>query len=145
MRRKRFQHQASNLTHMFCGWQIHGDWEELTRMGSGELEIDVLTGDCRHDGLSLPSLGIAGVLRTWLEGDLQGSGIPRESVDQALLVVDFVTRESDTQRDPNTEFPGAEPPFVHCDLVLRSLLVSGLDRYEATREDALEWPKGSAR
>ena len=44
MRRKRLQHAADNLCQMFCGWQQASSKHRLVELGSGSLEIDVLSG-----------------------------------------------------------------------------------------------------
>lgn len=43
MRRKRLQHAADTLCHMFCGWRLVNSYQELERLGSGTLLIDALT------------------------------------------------------------------------------------------------------
>jgi hypothetical protein len=59
MRRKRLQHVADTLCHIFCGWETFLDYNELVNLGNGCLRIDALSGQCVFDQSSIEPLKIA--------------------------------------------------------------------------------------
>ena len=70
---------------MFCGWRLINCKAELVKLGSGELEIDALSGDCFFEGRPIPELSIAVELREWLKEDLGAHRIPIEALSRARL------------------------------------------------------------
>lgn len=90
MGRKRLQHVADTLCHMFRGWQLQEDYEALTSWGKGELEIDALGGTCTRDGTPVRLL-MAGVLQLWVQQDLAEHGIAEAEISDAILRVRFDT------------------------------------------------------
>ena len=107
--------------------------------------IDLLTGECSRDGHAIAPLGIASALKSWFYEDLARHAISEDSVDEALLQVTFRTSETDRQRDQSTAFGDPTPPFIQCELSCQSKIVSGVDCYQSTYNDHLEWPKAMAR
>lgn len=87
MKLKRLKHQSYILCHMFCGWQLYPDWERLTELGDGVLEIDVLSEGCKFNSRKIDKLSIVSVLRNWLLEDLESSGIALTSIESANLTV----------------------------------------------------------
>src|SRR3989442_596680 len=101
MRRKVLKNTAHTLCHMFRGWQLLGDYRTLTELGSGVLEIDVLSGQCYHRASPIPKLSIAEVLRSWLTSDLAQHHIPLEGITEAHLAVEMSIDRHDGQLDHN--------------------------------------------
>src|SRR6185295_20132493 len=85
MRRKRLQHVADTLCHMFCGWELTFDYEELARLGSGTLVIDLISDRCTFNGQAISTLKIVGTLGAWLVKDLTDNKIPAESLRSVNL------------------------------------------------------------
>lgn len=94
MRRKRFKHQAYVLCHMFCGWQLHVDYDRLIGLRGGKLRINVLTKECFFNGSGVKPLSMAGVLNVWFLDDLAANNLTTEDIDEAMLDVEFeVTKD----------------------------------------------------
>ena len=147
MRRKRFQHHADTLCHMFCGWQLHADWAALTRLKSGEIRIDALTGTSHVagvDGAAQAELVMGRVLQSWLAEDCASNAIPIDTITEAMLVV-TVTTEETAEQTTSMRFADPTPPHVQCQLRCHSRVVSGDDVYESQYVDHEEWPKSMAR
>ncbi len=102
---------------MFCGWQLANDFEELNRLSSGSLEIDVKTGDCLFNGKANSKLTMPLVLKDWFLSDLVESNIQLSDIDSAKLQVNFNMNEFGKK--------SGTPPEFNCS----SKLVSGGNTY----------------
>jgi len=144
MRRKVLKNTAFTLCHMFRGWQLLSDYRTLTKLGSGVLEIEVLSGQCYHRAAPIPSLSIAQVLQSWLQDDLARHHIPSEAVKEAHLTVDMTIDQHDGQKDHSQVWAHPTTQFVGCQLVVRSRILTDDATYTAELEDTLEWPLAGA-
>ena len=72
---------------MFCGWRLCGSKRILVELGSGNLEINILTGQCEFQGKPIAQLPIALELVEWMRQDLQTHGIPSALLTRARLSV----------------------------------------------------------
>ena len=89
MRRNRLQHAADTICQMFCGWRLIESKPSLLNLGSGTLEIDAITGQCRFAGETTGQLDIAEEIRAWLRRDLESNEIPIAALTGARLVVEL--------------------------------------------------------
>jgi hypothetical protein len=89
MRRKRLQHAANTICQMFYGWRLIESKPSLVKLGSGTLEIDAITGQCRFEGKTAGQLNIAEEIRAWLQRDLESNEIPIAAVTGARLAVEL--------------------------------------------------------
>lgn len=146
MRRKRFKHHVDIFCDMFCGWRLASSYDRLVELGSGSLEIDVLTERCSKDGVSITPLSIAGELGVWFRDDARAAGIELSSVRVARLRVSLLIEPLTGRRRTNVVFPGREETgYVRCQFDCSALLESEGDRYEAHRQDYQEWPSPFTR
>jgi hypothetical protein len=90
MRRKRLQHVADTLCHMFCGWRLVNSYNDLERLGSGTLHINALNEVCTFDGRLVPTLSIAGELGAWVRADLTAHHIDISEITDASLDAELV-------------------------------------------------------
>ena len=97
MQRKRFKHQAYIFCHMFCGWQLYSDYQRLARWHNGKLTINILNNKCFVNQEPTEPLSIGTALNNWLLNDLRSNNIPLETIDEAVLEVEF-----DVARDPRS-------------------------------------------
>jgi hypothetical protein len=74
---------------MFCGWRLVSSKPSLLALGSGTLEIDAITGQCRFDGKTIDQLTIAEEIRVWLRRDLAANKIPISAITRAHLTVEL--------------------------------------------------------
>lgn len=82
MRNKRLKYHAHTFCHMFCGWQLLHDYKTITELQKGEIVIDILTGDCFHNGKKIKPLAMATVLNSWMNDDLETNNIPLSSIEK---------------------------------------------------------------
>jgi len=149
MRRKRLQHAADNLCQMFCGWQQASSKHRLVELGSGSLEIDVLSGACRFNGAEIERLPIAYVLGDWLGQDLQAHQIPASSIVEATLYArlafDMIPWDAKTT-DSQFFWHGGEPAKAdrmhRCRFECSSVVRTDEARYEGKFGEVEEWPVG---
>jgi hypothetical protein len=149
LKSKRLHHAAQQLGQMFCGWQLHWDKPRLATLGSGVLEIDVLTESCAFDGQPIPPLQIAGVLHRWLLADLARYRIPSEAVRRAVLVARLtLSRIPWEERAGNDQWFGARqqqirtPTLYRCAIACEGTVETGEAVYTGRYDDLEEWPPG---
>jgi len=104
MRRKRFKHQVYVFCHMFCGWQLVNDFEELEKLHSGVIEIDVKNGKCEVDGVTNDKLTMPLVLNDWLLRDMAENDIQLSDIDEAHLTVSFDMKDFGSKNGEGPEF-----------------------------------------
>lgn len=102
---------------MFCGWQLANDFNELARLKSGNLDIDVKTGKCLFNGSANTELTMPLVLNDWFKSDLSEHSIALSDIDIAALNVSFNMNDFGQKK--------GLPPEFHC----VSKLVSGGNGY----------------
>ena len=149
MRRKRLKHNAFILCHMFCGWRLVNCYNRLVALGSGTLEIDALTAECRFNGAPVEPLSIAWELHHWLREDLAAQGLPVEVVRSARLAARLDLSEVAPQArvtqaahfGPRGQHVSG-PTFHRCSIACRSELATDDAVYAAEYEDVEEWPLG---
>jgi hypothetical protein len=78
---------AHDLCQMFCGWRLTDSLPPLTKMGSGRLEIDVLTEGCKFQGNPIPPLPIARELKAAFPNNLKSHKATSEEITRARLLV----------------------------------------------------------
>jgi hypothetical protein len=140
MRRKVLKNTAHTICHMFRGWQLLGDYRTLTELGSGTLEIDVLSGQCQHRASSISRLSIAEVLHSWLLEDLARHHIPLDAIREVSLAVDLTIDRYDGQRNLQQVWAHPTREFVGCELTARSRVLTDEATYTAELQDTIEWP-----
>lgn len=74
---------------MFCGWQLANDFEELTKLNSGVLVIDIKTGKCTSNDMLNTKLTMPLVLNDWFLSDLKENSLNLNEIDVAELIVNF--------------------------------------------------------
>jgi hypothetical protein len=144
MRRKRLKHHVDTLCHMFRGWQLLNDYQTLTELGSGRLEIDFLHETCEHNGRSVSQLSIARAVRAWWLEDLAAHRIPFDDIHEARLTVDLDLAEQEGQRDHSVTWAKSAPIFISCTLRAHSVLRTDEATYSSEYADRLEWPRNWA-
>jgi hypothetical protein len=70
---------------MFCGWRLNGSKAMLVELGSGKLEIDLLTGHCMFQDKPVAQLPIALELVECVKQDLETHRIPAGLLTRAHL------------------------------------------------------------
>ncbi len=79
---------AEDLCRVFLGWKLREDYDALLAIGEGSLRIDLSTGEAWCDGDPLPTLFIAGELRS----EIDKAGLAEGALDAAELEAEFQTR-----------------------------------------------------
>jgi hypothetical protein len=147
LRRKRLQHVADTLCEIFCGWRLANSFAELARLGSGELEINCLTGACRFGDGKIASLAIAQELKAWLDADLAKHSIDPAWLDQAWLRAKIdVTQINRRARTAQTVYLGRDgkpmkpSTLVRCSIACESRVKTETTLYSASKSDVEEFP-----
>jgi len=85
---------AGSLCGVFLGWRLREDFDALVALGEGALRIDLRSAEAWCDGDPIPSLFIAGELRSQLEKGLEDAGLGALELEDAQLDAEFATREA---------------------------------------------------
>ncbi|MBK7403578.1 MAG: hypothetical protein IPJ41_02810 [Phycisphaerales bacterium] len=134
---------------MFCGWRLANAYEALEQLGSGTLEIDVLTGESRFNGGAIAELSIAGELHSWFTEDCAKHGIEIDDIASARLTAQLVAArvEAKQRSTPVHHIDTAGKPIragsvtrfdIHCEAVIAT---DGAT-YTASKQSCEEWPVG---
>jgi len=149
MRRKRLQHAADTLCHIFCGWRLSNSYRDLERLGSGHLTIDVLSGRCLFNGNPIEQMSIAYELYAWLREDLSAHAIPTDAVRLAELNVELVYSKINTSERTTTVHHmdrGGKPirkgQFHRVHIQCNSEVATDEAVYRSLFSDLEEWPVG---
>ena len=147
MRRKRLQHIADTLCHMFCGWRQTFSKPHLVKLGSGRLEIDVLNGTCQFNKTPIEPLSVAAELHTWLERDLGQQGISKGALVKAVLYADLIFESVPWEPVHGSQFflngePVRSGPMHRCTMKCTSIVGSDETEYRAELEESERWPVG---
>jgi hypothetical protein len=89
------QDYANQIAQMFVGWQITIiDLPRLAELGSGHIEINLLSGTTRLNGVPSDPFTIADVVRQWLEDAIERDSLPAGYVQGVSIGCDFDVGES---------------------------------------------------
>lgn len=149
MRRKRLQHAAHVLCHMFCGWRLSNSYPDLEGLGSGRLAINALTAQCVFKGVVIPPLSIARELAAWLREDLGAHQINPAEILEASLIADLMLSQVERrQRRTRTHYFSsggrhlAPAVFISLDISCTSMITTDEKSYTTTYSAHEEWPSG---
>ena len=147
MHRKRLQHVADTMCQMFCGWRLIESKPNLLNLGSGTLEIDAITGQCRFQGKSIGQLTIAEEIRAWLQQDLAAYKIPISMLTGAHLAVKLsfsVVPWNETTKE--IFYSGGKTvrteKMNRCVMECNSNVTTGESVSHSKLTEAQEWPLG---
>lgn len=149
MRHNRLKHAADTLCHMFGGWRLSNCYEDLERLGSGLLLINVLTAECQMNGAVVKPLSIAAELHIWLLHDFDKHCIELSNIRSAILEADLqIEKARDRKRSGKTIFiakdrtPIMKGEFVSIAAKCRSEITTDESAYRAQYEFKEAWPVG---
>ncbi len=98
MRRKRLQHFADVLCHMFVGWRMYDDLERLAGLPNGRLSLDLLSMKAKHSIWGDLNLHITEEMNSWLIHQCEKDGLDFAKLLQASLEVDITSQKIVTKR-----------------------------------------------
>jgi hypothetical protein len=150
MRRKRLQNTADTLCQMFCGWRLVQSKPTLVELGSGSLEIDVVTGQCLFHGTPILQIPIAEELRTWMHKDLQTHKIPTTELTHARLAVKLTfSRVPWNKRSKEIFYIDGKPirseQMYHCIFECESEIATDGAAHRSSLREIQGWPIGWPR
>jgi hypothetical protein len=142
MKKKRLQHAADNICQIFCGWRLTFDYEQLARLGSGTLIIDLKNERCQFNGQAIGSLKIAGEIGAWLLRDLTDNKISAAGIRAIELVAKLQQGIiSDAERKKGVMWAGGTHEYyIACEIDCQSRVVTDEKTYYCKYRDYEEWP-----
>jgi hypothetical protein len=143
MKRKRLQHVADNICQIFCGWQLTFDYEELARLGSGTVTIDLKNERCKFNGQPIHNLKIAGAIGAWLVRDLTDNGILADHI-QAIVLEAKLQQKLIPDAECKSDVlwgGGTHEYYIACQIECESRVVTDERTYSCNYRDYEEWPE----
>jgi hypothetical protein len=135
---------ARDLAGLFTDCELIHDQASLTKLGSGTLWIDLITGTCRHNGHPINQLHISGMLCGWLSESLVNAQLPKTAAQDAALVVRIAIEHYREQRHTDVRWANPATGFVGCRTAIRCRVAANGVEAEAERNEEMEWPEPSA-
>jgi hypothetical protein len=87
--RKILQHFADVFCQMFLNSGCYGDSNILANLGSGTVRMDLLTQQCWHNDMAMPTLRTCSRHKAWLRDQLLKHRIPESRIEEANLEIDY--------------------------------------------------------
>jgi hypothetical protein len=148
MPRNVLKNAADTLCHMFCGWRQTFSKNRLAELGSGILEIDVLTSECFFDGKSISKVPIASELQLSLQRFVTANRICEPILRARLRVTLSFTRIKWKERKNAEEMfyvrgqPIRAAQMHQCKFECDAEILQGVRTYRSNYEEIEEWPIG---
>jgi hypothetical protein len=147
MYRKRLQNVADNLCQIFCGWRQMKSKPMLVELGSGILEIDVLTGQCMFEDKLTVQLPIAVELSSWMQKELSSQQIPTSAIRRARLVATLLFTQIPWNAQTKEVFlshgnPVRSERMHRCTFDCESEIATDERIYQSRMREVQEWPLG---
>jgi hypothetical protein len=104
MGHKILKDHAHTLCQMFVGWRMTQDLEIFATIPEGQLTIDVLRGECKHESLGPIDTYIAGEISAWFKHRLTAHEIEQTEILQAVLTVQLNRIPQTSKRHRGVKF-----------------------------------------
>jgi len=110
-------------------------------LGSGELHLELRHGLCRHGQRWVPPLLAVHRLRTQLQAELAGAGLPAEELLVAEVVLKVRLVPQHGGRNGQMTWIGAGEEFIACTLEVALRLATAAASGTFRQTFGLEWPR----
>jgi hypothetical protein len=144
MKLKRLNHAAQNICQIFCGWRLNLSLQRLAELGSGVLDIDVLSGQCAFNGSPIEPLPIAEEIHGWFLDDLNQSGIPVLSIHSASFRAELQLSRIPWNPGGERFFKGnsavVTPEMNTCQMHCTGVITTDEKQYQGTYNGDRKWP-----
>jgi hypothetical protein len=112
VRRKVLQDFANTLCQQFLDLGSGHDVKTFVSSGSGLYSMNILSGECSHDGAPIPELKACREYRSWLGEQMTKRNVP-PGLLRAELAVRVTVRKASIRESAGTRFGSADLEF-HC-------------------------------
>jgi len=134
-------HLAWSGARLVTGWGLLPDAGRLTRLGAGDLQLDLRLGGCRHGVIWIPPLAIGPLLRARLTAALAEVELGWTDLVRADLAIRYQLREQPQAPSPMAAWSGFEGPMIGCSLDVALTLATGAGHWSGTHRGHLAWPR----
>jgi hypothetical protein len=93
MRRKVLQHFANTPPQRLLDLPSGFDLARFARLGTGTLEVDFRSGQCRHGGGLVAAFDLCAEHREWIDREAQRHHISKERLTGVTMTVDFAVSD----------------------------------------------------
>ena len=111
MRRKVLQHFANTPPQRLLDLPSGFDLARFVRLAAGSLEVDFLSGECRHNGDPIPPFDMCAEHRSWMDQAMQRHHIPKEALVRVAMNLDFVVSDLEVKQSFGNVFRSATFSF----------------------------------
>ncbi|MFA5260882.1 MAG: hypothetical protein WC450_06615 [Candidatus Omnitrophota bacterium] len=142
MKRKRFNHQVETLCQIFCGWRLVNSHEALTKLGSGEIRIDLLKKQAFFNEQLLNEFNIAEEMYTWFYKDLSQHNIDIRFIKEASFTATLCIKALQGKRQSKEIWTTQIKEYISCTISCKCVLFTDEAEYSHSLKDIDEWPNG---
>ena len=107
MRRKVLQHFANTPPQRLLDLPSGFDIARFARLTDGRLEVDFLSGECRHNGNLVDPFDLCAEHRAWLDREARRHHIHLEELVRVEMTVDFVVSGAEVKESYGHVFRSA--------------------------------------
>ena len=132
---------------MFCGWRLTTSKNRLVELGSGILEIHILTGDCFFGGAPINSLPIGREIQQWFKKELAAQNIQPETIVRARIkatiqfsLIPCLERQYKEQVFFTDNQQVQTNKMHRCTIACESEITTEKASYSSRLSDVEEWP-----
>jgi hypothetical protein len=147
--KKRLKNTADTACQVFCGWRLMASKARLIELGSGPLEIHLLTGQCFFKGVPFEQLPISKELQNWFMKQMAAQKIPVEAIKRARIRADIALTLipwDDRKNKEQVFYSGGQvlqtTEMHKCLIECECELVTDMASYTSRFDDLEEWPIG---
>lgn len=138
MRRKVLQDFANVFCQRVVDLPSGYDLASFARYGSGRYVLSILTGECSHNGVSIPKLNTCDVYVEWLSTQLAKHGIEKRQIEEARLEIDVVVQNVNVRSSYGQRFASAHF-FFDCQSEIRTDEKAYRGHVSGNREWGFDW------
>lgn len=150
--KNRLKNLADTACQVFCGWRLTASKATLIELGSGSLEIQLLTGQCFFKGVPIEPLSISKELQIWFMNQLAAQKIPAEAIKRASIrakVQRSLIPWEDRKNKKQVFYAGGQVVqttemhkcLIDCECEIVSDIASCTSRLDDVEEWPIGWPK----
>jgi hypothetical protein len=147
--KNRLKNSADVACQIFCGWRLISSKAKLAELGSGSLEIHLLTGQCFFEGVPIDPLPISKELQLWFTKELAAQNITIETLKRASIRADIrlnmIPWAERTNKKEVFYLDGQAlqtREMYRCIIECESEIEAGKASYTSRLNDIEEWPTG---
>ena len=110
----------------------------FARYGTGTYKANILTGDCSHNGNSIPSLRLCEIYQKWMDQQLEKHRIERAGILEAIVRIQIEVKDVSLRSSFGHRFASAHF-FFRCQSEIKTDEKSYVGQMHGDKEWGFDW------